>query len=395
MLIPISCDAPVYHWPFATVGIIIANVAVHAAIIVRLINDPAAAEELVMSLALVHGEGIFPLQWVTSIFVHDGLLHLLGNMLFLWVFGLVVEGKLGWRRFLIVYLVIGILQSALEQTLSLTVASPGASVGASSAIYGIMAIALVWAPKNEINCFYWFGLWLAGTADVPIVMFTLIYLAFDLLGIALTFGFTGNAMSSGVLHFMGAAIGAPLGVLLLQRKVVDCEGWDALSLYRGHGSPAEKNEAELDAKIRQRKLQQKQQQLEDARRQIDVSLSRNDAVAAKVYYDKARQSGEVVLSQKQLLQLIRGLHANGQWVDSAPLMAEFIERFPTASDGARIKLAHICVAELQRPARAMELLHAVDYSQQPKNHVALANKIAKKARQLQEEGVYELDDDQW
>ncbi len=62
-----------------------------------------------MTWGLTHGEGLHPVQWVTNNFLHGRIFHLVGNMIFLWGFGLVVEGKLGWWRFLLVYMGIGIL----------------------------------------------------------------------------------------------------------------------------------------------------------------------------------------------------------------------------------------------------------------------------------------------
>lgn len=192
MLIPLTCDAPVYHWPFATVGLIVVNVLVFAFTVTLMLEPSENNVALFASLVLVHGSGIHPTQWLTSVFLHADIFHLLGNMLFLWIFGLVVEGKLGWWRFLLVYLGIGVAQSAIEQFAMLWLVEPSWSLGASSAIYGIMAIALVWAPKNEVNCFYWLGFWFMGTVDIAIVMFVLLYLGFDILGMVLSFAADGT-----------------------------------------------------------------------------------------------------------------------------------------------------------------------------------------------------------
>ncbi len=59
----------------------------------------------------------------------------------------------------------------------------------------------------------------------------------------------------------------------------------------------------------------------------------------------------------------------------------------------KLRLGPICVTELQRPAKALELLHQVDFSKQPDKHGLLAKKIAHKAKPLQAEGVYELEDE--
>lgn len=108
MLIPYNTDAPIYHWPAGTVGLIAANVLSLGAIGTGWWPDPG-------DYALSYGRGIHPLQWLTSFFLHAGVLHLVGNMVFLWSFGLVVEGKLGWQKFVPLYLGLGVLQSALEQ----------------------------------------------------------------------------------------------------------------------------------------------------------------------------------------------------------------------------------------------------------------------------------------
>ena len=68
---------------------------------------------------MAFGDGLHPMQWITCNFLHAGLLHLVGNMLFLWSFGLIIEGKLGWYKTLAVYLGIGVVQGAIVQVLML------------------------------------------------------------------------------------------------------------------------------------------------------------------------------------------------------------------------------------------------------------------------------------
>ena len=102
MIIPWGTDAPIYHRPIATIGIIVVNV-------LAFLLFPYQDHE---EWTLVLGDGLHPLQWVTNIFMHAGFFQLAGNMLFLWTFGLVVEGKLGWWAFLLVYLGLGVSESA-------------------------------------------------------------------------------------------------------------------------------------------------------------------------------------------------------------------------------------------------------------------------------------------
>src|SRR5947209_1774657 len=140
--IPYRTDAPVYHFPHVTVGLIAVNTLAY------LMSRDASAETLI-KYVLLYGDGLHPLQWVTSNFIHGGLMHLLGNMIFLWTFGLIVEGKVGPLPFLGIYLGIGFVECGLEQVLMRN--SLGASFGASSILFGLLAMALVWAPRNEVG----------------------------------------------------------------------------------------------------------------------------------------------------------------------------------------------------------------------------------------------------
>ncbi len=386
MFFPISTDAPVYYWPFATVGLIAVN------ILVFLITGPYEPA-LDSGWVLVHGDGLHPLQWVSSVFAHQGFGHLFGNMVFLWVFGLVVEGKLGWQRFLACYLAIGVGESAIEQVLMLGYSGdyPSASLGASTAIYGIMAMAAVWAPKNEITFVYWFGL-LAGTFDVAIGWLAGFYVGMDILGVLLS----GAQMGTSWLHVAGALVGFPLGIVLYKRGIVDCEGWDMFHVWAGdYGATAEreKDTAEFSKKLDKRRKQQANQQADAARQQVQTYLAGGNANAAKKLIDKLGESEvDVHLDAEDLSRLIQGLHQAKRWKESAPLMAKLIQVAPKRADPVRLKLAQICVVELDRPARALELVAEVELSALPEPQQQLAAKIARKAQQMQAVGTVELDD---
>lgn len=85
---------------------------------------------------------------VTSMFLHGGWLHILGNMLFLWVFGDNVEDVMGHARYLVFYLLCGVA-AALAQVLT-NPDSAVATIGASGAISGLLAAYLVCFPRGRI-----------------------------------------------------------------------------------------------------------------------------------------------------------------------------------------------------------------------------------------------------
>ena len=92
-------------------------------------------------------KGLFGYMWL-----HGGILHLLGNMLFLWIFGNAVCAKIGNLRYIPAYLGLGIVAG-----ISHLIFTGGSSLGASGAINGIVGMFLVFFPQNEITCYWIFS----------------------------------------------------------------------------------------------------------------------------------------------------------------------------------------------------------------------------------------------
>ena len=90
----------------------------------------------------------------TSMFLHGGWLHLLGNIMFFWVFGNNVEDSMGRMRFLVFYLICG-LSGAVAHIL-VQPASPLPTIGASGAISGVLGAYLILYPKIRINMLFVF-----------------------------------------------------------------------------------------------------------------------------------------------------------------------------------------------------------------------------------------------
>ena len=101
---------------------------------------------------------------VTSMFSHGGLLHLLGNMLFLYLYGDNLEDALGKIRYFVFYLMCGFF-AAIAQSL-VNPYSEIPMVGASGAISGVIAGYLLLYPRANIRVFYWFFLFV-GTLNLP------------------------------------------------------------------------------------------------------------------------------------------------------------------------------------------------------------------------------------
>lgn len=91
----------------------------------------------------------FWLTLFTSMFMHEGWLHILGNMIFLWVFGDNVENSMGHLRYLVFYFLCGLGASALEIATSAGSTTPG--LGASGAIAGVLGAYLMLYPRSRIG----------------------------------------------------------------------------------------------------------------------------------------------------------------------------------------------------------------------------------------------------
>jgi rhomboid family protein len=108
---------------------------------------PAHEQLLFARHGITLGEAILPL--FTSMFLHGGWMHLLGNMLFLWVFGGAVEEALGHFQYLMFYLVCGVGSALVHTVFNLGSKLP--TVGASGAISGVMGAFIVLFPAARVT----------------------------------------------------------------------------------------------------------------------------------------------------------------------------------------------------------------------------------------------------
>ncbi len=149
MLIPIGDVAPRRSFPWINYAILLANVVVFF-VLARNRGTPE----------IVTAHGLIParpqaLDFVTSMFLHAGLLHLLGNMLFLWVAGDNVEDRFGHFPYPLFYLSCGIA-AGLTHFVTVTGAARAIPcIGASGAVSGILGAYLVLFPTSRIKMLLW------------------------------------------------------------------------------------------------------------------------------------------------------------------------------------------------------------------------------------------------
>jgi len=146
------------------------------------------------------GKGIF-----THIWLHADLLHLLGNLLFLWIFGNAVCAKIGNILYVLIYIILGMFAGVVYLIFSDT-----PMLGASGAITGIVGMYLVFFPTNAITCYL---LWIKFESRGYVMI--LLWFLFDIFGAV-----RGGGNIAYFAHIGGFAAGFAFAVVLLKMKFI-------------------------------------------------------------------------------------------------------------------------------------------------------------------------------
>ncbi len=223
MFFPLNTNAPIYHYPFATIGLIIVNAVMFFATIGLVVDAEHVESVLWLTLEF---DKVTPLQSA------DQQLHACRH------------SSPGGKHVFPVGVWAGHRRQAGLVAILLSISGRGADLRSDRAdyyaaglgrdrpglgsvgLFGLMAIAVVWAPQSEMNCFMWAGIF-SRIVQISIITFGLIYLAFQVF----FFIISGYRMSSEALDLTGLLVGLPIGALLLKLNWVDCEGEDLFSVY--------------------------------------------------------------------------------------------------------------------------------------------------------------------
>ncbi len=407
MLIPYSTDAPIYHYPVATVSLIVLNIAcfftfclgisstylggieefedadgnrVQALeLLQRLQAMQAAGQDIEQvqdewtpvptvhsnwrdELTLHYGRGLRPWQWITSLFMHSDLGHLIGNMIFLWSFGLLLEGKLGGLLFSAVYIGMGMFQSFAEQTIMLF--ADGGSLGASSAIFSLLALVVVFAPLNSFETLLFIG-FRVFFFEVPNLAFGALYIAMNVF----FFCFGGGTFGSEALHLMGFVIGLPVGLFMLSRGYVDCEGFDIISHYTNkEGAESQVGKKELKAREARRhakqlaslpKINQTAVRIQMAS-QVDQAIQEGNFDLAVALQAKISVNNPgAIWTHLQLIAVIQHYLKSQQYAKVEPLLELHIEQFEEHRFQLQLKLIKVWLHN-QRPRHALRYIRGLN-----------------------------------
>lgn len=316
-------------------------------------------------------------QHLTYQFFHASWMHLLGNMLFLFVFGNSVEDRLGHVGYLLFYLAGGVMAGIGH---GLTSSAP--VLGASGSVAAVTGAYLVFFPLTNVTIFYWFVIF--GAFEVSSIILILFRIGQDFV-----FAIADVGRVAYTAHLAGYAFGFAIAMAILLTRMLAREPYDLLALIerkrrrsqfksmtRGGYAPWESAGSGAGASQRGRRGRQREQQapapttaeqqeLMDRRTAISQALagSRIDE-AARLYGQLIDDHPEQVMAQQQQLDLANQLMADGRHELAARAYENLLKSYPHYPQRHHVKLVLglLCARYLDQPQRARELLEQAEPS---------------------------------
>jgi len=223
-MIPLRDDIPSHSIPFVTITLIGLNVlAFLYQTSIGMNGDPRASEAFVFEFGAIPCRvtgncsvpGEFPPPVVTiftSMFLHGGLFHIAGNMLYLWIFGDNVEDTLGHARFLAFYLLAGTAAALAQMVVHPTSRIP--MIGASGAVSGVLGAYLLLFPYASVLILLIFGFFVR-IVRWPAMIVLGLWIVVQFVNGLVTFSVSGSGGATGGTAWFAHIGGFLAGMVLL------------------------------------------------------------------------------------------------------------------------------------------------------------------------------------
>ncbi len=230
-MIPLKDNVPTRSFPVVTIALIVANTIVWLwewtgtpvqVDVIRYGYYPCEVSGPCLGPAVQHKELVETV--FTSMFMHGSWIHIIGNMLFLWIFGNNVEDAMGKVKFILFYLLSGIAATALQTFVTLEFASTVdrsvPNIGASGAIAGVLGAYFLLLPRARVLTAFTLGFFFI-LREIPAIWFLGIWIAFQLIdgGFAITHPEAGGGVAF-FAHVGGFAFGLATVYLFATRRPV-------------------------------------------------------------------------------------------------------------------------------------------------------------------------------
>lgn len=376
VLIPIGSDRPLTRATRVTHALIALNVLVFLADLLTRgpRGDGVVTDSLVLSRDVLAQE---PWRLLGYAFAHADHWHILGNMLFLWVFGPNVEDRLGRLWYAVFYLFGAAAAGATHLLFS---AQP--VVGASGAVAAVTGAYLVLFPRTVIRTLVIFIL--IGVYNIPAAWFLGFAIARDVIGLGMPDNVAREA------HLGGYAFGAAVSFAALAAGLLPREVYDLFQIVRQQKRRNELREAVLESQKRARATTDTRSTEPPVvpepamllRAEVSGALSEHDAVRALDAYRRlmaAFATNTTALTLNRTGMLAIGNHALA--ARDYPLAARayelFLDAYPRDPERAHVKLmlGLIKARYLNEPETARPLITDAAGTLQDDQHAALAREL--------------------
>ncbi len=206
------------HFPLATVLVIAANFFIF-------MLELAGGDAFINRWSMVPANIVAGQDWITiltAMFMHAGWLHILGNMLFLWVFGPAIEDVMGSGRYLFFYLLGGLAATAAQVLIDPS--STIHNLGASGAIAAVMGAFLITYPRDRIRTVLLLG-WFIRITVIPAIVLVGFWFLLQLISQVGALAATDQGGVAYMAHIGGFLFGMITARLFENRERVDQQKW--------------------------------------------------------------------------------------------------------------------------------------------------------------------------
>ncbi len=369
MIIPIRTDCPLRRIPWMNWALIVANILIFIA-------TSSSAEGTVHGpLSTFHGQAVKQLfaldpqnpaiyQYLTYQFLHENWLHVLGNMLFLYIFGNNINDRMGQLGYLGFYLAGGVFagigHAAFEH-------SP--VIGASGAVAAVTGAYIILLPRSNMTIFYFF--FLPGATEIPSLWFVLFSFGKELLSQFHPEWLGGQDAVAHLAHISGTVFGAAICMILLSVHLLPRDQFDILAMvsrwnrrrqYRQIVSEGYDPFAYVPPKkvgARQPEIDQRSQRLLELRAEISEAIAHHNLPrAAFLYLELKKLDPAQVLSRQAQLDVANQLASQQAYIEAADAYEQFLTCYPNFEqiEQVELMLGVVFARYLQKYERARQLL---------------------------------------
>ncbi|MBX3396212.1 MAG: rhomboid family intramembrane serine protease [Phycisphaerae bacterium] len=368
LAIPIKTDSPVRRAPYVNYGLIGLNVLIF--VITNVIGVSGLGDQIKDQYHL-NPVGPELSQFFTYQFLHGDIMHLLGNMLFLWIFGNSVNSKMGQIPYLLFYLSAGVFAGV-----GFVLTSQNPCIGASGAIAGVTTAFLVLFPHSQITLFYWFWFYI-GTWHIRAIILIIVKIILwdNIISPGLSGGFAYSQVAYEA-HIAGYLFGFVVCFVLLMIRALPRDQYDIVAIVRRGrqrhimrsmmADPAAQARAIYgrvaevpgEQQIAER-LSPEEEALVQMRSRVIELLANGDYTGAADAYEAllARDPGQV-LSRQAMLAVANQFVAMSRYPQAAAAYEKYLKTYPRDTESPRVQLmlGIIYAKYLQQHATAEPLL---------------------------------------